>query len=56
MEEIREKQEEGKGEMTLETEEKRADRSGGDSDWRINGSSGFPDLEKKENCRQNSSF
>ena len=35
---------------------KRADRSGGDSDWRINGSSGFPDLEKKENCRQNSSF
>ena len=56
LEEIREKQEEGKGEMTLETEEKEQIGSGGDSDWRINGSSGFPDLEKKENCRQNSSF
>ena len=56
LEEIREKQEEGKGRDDPGDGRKRADRCGGDSDWRINGSSGFPDLEKKENCRQNSSF
>ena len=59
LEEIREKQEEGKGEMTLETEEKEQIEAGLDgilADVKINGSSGFPDLEKKENCRQNSSF
>ena len=35
---------------------KRADRSGGDSDWRINGSSGFPDLEKRKTAGKTAAF